>query len=97
MTLASRQPSNKSRSRPHRSVQAIGKWASGALLRGRNLYFILWAHCANCGRTCPRDGVNVQWWASEEGRARGDCRWPSVADSREASLQPAMLLARMCV
>jgi D-3-phosphoglycerate dehydrogenase len=64
-----------------------GHWQMGVgrTLRGRTLGLYGYGRIAQTVAGYARAmGVNVQWWASEEGRARAIADGLSVADSREA-------------
>ncbi len=64
-----------------------GKWQSGVgrTLRGRTLGLYGYGRIAKTvAQYAGAIGLNVQWWGSEEGRARAVAIGANVADSREA-------------
>ncbi|WP_420862010.1 D-2-hydroxyacid dehydrogenase family protein [Algirhabdus cladophorae] len=68
------------------SIRA-GHWQSGVgrTLRGRTLGLYGYGRIAKAVASYAQAiGLNVQWWSSEEGRARATADGVKVADSREA-------------
>ena len=68
------------------SIRA-GEWQMGVgrTLRGRTLGLYGYGRIAGAVATYAEAlGIQVQWWASEEGRARANTDGARVADSREA-------------
>ena len=64
-----------------------GNWQAGVgrTLRGRTLGLYGYGRIANAvAGYAEAMGVNVQWWSSEEGRARAAADGVTVAESREA-------------